>query len=256
MAAVKVIVVALNEKGEKSKLIRVYQTADGKALPKQFVLKVEDAGISDNGTEQLRLKNGEFGLIVTNSKEYADARLAGFRRHLGDNVFLLCEVYKDDVFTVKSVVKPDNSNPTELSSYLKERTNKVLAAAINDADSVFTASNTLSSEQSLIILQFKGDELIEKHIGKLALHLHNSKVPISINISKNGATFDVDTEISSIIVSLQDVWAKEICDFLGVEFIDPLEKLPSLKGNWLSFGVYKSQLQIPPKSNFGDDINF
>jgi hypothetical protein len=107
MATVKVIVVALNEKGEKSDPIRVYQSEDAKKLPKQFVLKVEDAGISDNGTEQIRLKNGEFSLIVINSKEFSNARLTGFRRVLGFDMFLLCEVYKDDVFTVKSVVKPD-----------------------------------------------------------------------------------------------------------------------------------------------------
>lgn len=107
MAAVKVIVVALNEKGEKSEPIRVYQSEDGKQLPKQFVLKIEDGGVSDNGVKQTRLKNGEFSLIVTNSTEYANSKLKGFRRHLGDNVFLLCEEHKDDILTVKSVVKPD-----------------------------------------------------------------------------------------------------------------------------------------------------
>lgn len=150
----------------------------------------------------------------------------------------------------------DNCKPTDLSYHLKQQTNKLLTAAINDAESVFTNPNALSPEQSLIIIQFKFDELIEKHIGKLALHLHSSRVPISINISKSGSKLDEDTEVSSIIVSLQDVWAKEICDFLGVEFVDPLETLPCLKGNWLSFGTYKSQLQIPPKIDFGDDINF
>lgn len=107
MAAVKVIVVALNEKGEKSEPIRVYQYDDAKTLPKQFVLKVEDGGVSENGVEQIRLKNGEFSLIVTNAKDFLDTRLEGFRRVLGDNLFLLCEVHKVDIYTVKSVVKPD-----------------------------------------------------------------------------------------------------------------------------------------------------
>ena len=107
MAAVKVIVNAINTEGNKSEPIRVYQSEDAKSLPKQFVLKVEDGGISDNGTQQTRMKNGEFSLIVTNSKEYADAKLKGFRRRMGDDVFILCEVLKEDIFTVKSVAKPD-----------------------------------------------------------------------------------------------------------------------------------------------------
>jgi hypothetical protein len=107
MAAVKVIVVAINEKGGKSEPIRLYQNVDAKSLPKQFVLKIEEAGINDNGTTQTRIKNGEFGVIVTNSTEYLEPKLEGFRRHLGDDVFLLCEVLKAEVLTVKSVTKPD-----------------------------------------------------------------------------------------------------------------------------------------------------
>ena len=104
MTAQKVIVVAIGKDNVKSAPIRVYQTADGKKLPKQFVLKIEDAGISDNGTEQVRMKADEFGLIVTNSKEFNDAKLEGFRRKVEDELFVLCEVYKAETYTVKSVM--------------------------------------------------------------------------------------------------------------------------------------------------------
>jgi len=107
MAAVKVIFTAINLKNEKTDPLRVYLTVEGKKLPKQFVLKIEDAGVSENGTEQVRLKNDEFSLIVTNSTEYMDKKLAGFRRRLGEKVFILCEEYTPEILTVKSVSKPD-----------------------------------------------------------------------------------------------------------------------------------------------------
>jgi hypothetical protein len=190
---------------------------------------------------------------------------------------------KEELITIVKgrVVKieyKDNRKTDVLSINIKQLTNKLVTRAITDADKVFICNNEICAEQSLIVIQFNSDELFEKYIGKLALHLHSSRVPIGINIAKANTMLISGLKVNTITIALEDFWAKEISDFLGVEYLNS-EGLPCLKDDsWLNFGVYKKQLLRPilsqpnlertscniskvqdsmlPDSSFGDDINF
>ncbi len=148
------------------------------------------------------------------------------------------------------------NNKKTINLNLKKKINQLVVGAINDSNNVITCSNTFAQEQLLIMIQFEFDDLLEKHLGKLILQLHNSELPISLNVSKAEKKLSNDNEFSSLTISLEGEWAKEICDFLGIIPVDSYEKLPCLKKHWISFGEYEYKSITPPKVYFGDDINF
>tara|TARA_R110000851_G_scaffold262361_1_gene414878 strand:+ start:399 stop:722 length:324 start_codon:yes stop_codon:yes gene_type:complete len=101
-----ILVVAVNKKGEKSEPFKMYQTKAG-ALKGQFVMKVEDAGVNDNGTTQTKVGNFSLGLIGTNGAEYMDSKLSGFRRKSNDDVFIVAEKFSETMSTVKELAESE-----------------------------------------------------------------------------------------------------------------------------------------------------
>ena len=97
-----VLVVAVNKACVESAPIKVYQTVEAK-LPKQFVLKLTDAGVNDNGHAQTRVGNFALNLIVTNGTDYLDEKLKGFRRKHGDDVFIVCKQFSENVASIKDL---------------------------------------------------------------------------------------------------------------------------------------------------------
>lgn len=100
--AVTILVVAVNKAGVESSPFKVYQNKDN-ALKGLFTLKVSDAGVNDNGSAQTKLNNFSLGLITTNGAEYIDEKLSGFRRKVGDGVFIQCKKYTEDMATSKEM---------------------------------------------------------------------------------------------------------------------------------------------------------
>ena len=97
-----ILVVAVNKAGVKSEPVKMYQTKAG-TLKGQFVLKVSDAGVSDNGMPQTKLGNFSLGLIGTHGTDYVNDKLTGFRRKVNDDVFIVAEKYSENMETVKSL---------------------------------------------------------------------------------------------------------------------------------------------------------
>ena len=104
--ATVILVTAVNKAGVKSSPVKMYQTSESK-LPKQFVLRVDNAGENDNGVEQVKLGNFNLGLVGTHGSDYVTEKLTGFRRKQGDDVFILCEKFSEDLATVKSLAKAE-----------------------------------------------------------------------------------------------------------------------------------------------------
>ena len=96
--ATVILVTAVNKAGVKSEPFKMYQT-NGTALKGQFVLKVSDAGVNDNGVPQIKVGNFSLGLIGTNGADYLNDKLTGFRRKVGEDVFILAEKFSEHVAT-------------------------------------------------------------------------------------------------------------------------------------------------------------
>ncbi len=97
-----ILVVAVNKAGVKSEPMKMYKTADLK-LPKQFVLKLLDAGTKEDGFEQKKLSNFKLKLVGTHGSDYLDEKLTGFRRKQDDDVFVVCEQYSEHVASLKDL---------------------------------------------------------------------------------------------------------------------------------------------------------
>lgn len=76
----KVLVVAIDNEGNKSRPFTVYDTKS-EELPKEFVLKVEEAS-NREGSPVLRVGNAKLGLICSHNVDYLDATIEGFRRRV------------------------------------------------------------------------------------------------------------------------------------------------------------------------------
>jgi len=97
-----ILVQAINLKGEKSEPIKMYHTPNG-VLRGEFVLKVTDAGVNQNGYSQVRVGNFGLGLVGTHSADYVEDKLTGFRRKSGEEVYIKAEKYVEEFATAKSL---------------------------------------------------------------------------------------------------------------------------------------------------------
>lgn len=101
-----ILAVAVNKAGVKSQPFKMYQTKPG-ALKGQFVLKVSDAPANENGFEQIKVGNFALHLVGTHGKEYMEEKLAGFRRKVGDDVFIMAEKFSEDMADKKAMEAAD-----------------------------------------------------------------------------------------------------------------------------------------------------
>ena len=101
-----ILAVAVNKAGVKSEPFKVYMTK-ATALRGQFVMKVSDGGINDKGDPQTRLGNFSLNLIVTHGTAYIDERITGFRRKVGDDVFIMCEKFSEDMADKKAMAEAE-----------------------------------------------------------------------------------------------------------------------------------------------------
>jgi hypothetical protein len=90
----------------------------------------------------------------------------------------------------------------------------------------------------------------------LVLCIKRSKPPISLNISMVASKLLENTEVESLIILLKSSWAKEISDFLGVEFSTSISKPLSFEGSWISFEMNERQSTTRKNIEFGDDMKF
>jgi hypothetical protein len=97
-----VLVVAVKINGDKSEPFRVYSTTDTE-FKKGTVLRIDKAPESANGDEQVRIGNFEAGIIGTHGADYIDDLLKGFRRKVGDDLFLVCEKFRENIASNKEL---------------------------------------------------------------------------------------------------------------------------------------------------------
>lgn len=103
-----ILLVAIDSDGNKSQPIKVYDRFS-KKLPKQFVVRVDSAEQSDSGEARLRVGNFELGLVGTHNADYLTGIIAGFRRVMGDDTFLLVSRFSEEIATAKDVSKIKSS---------------------------------------------------------------------------------------------------------------------------------------------------
>lgn len=103
----KILVCAIDNDGNKSRPFTVYDTRS-EELPKEFVLKVEDATNRDDAPV-LRVGNAKLGLICSHRVEYLEATIEGFRRNVttkeGDEAIVVLVRIFDDGLPAASTVK-------------------------------------------------------------------------------------------------------------------------------------------------------
>lgn len=104
----RILVVAVDNEGNRSNPFTVYDTK-AEELPKEFVLKVEDA-INRDQAPVLRIGNAKLGLICSHQVEYLEATLEGFRRKVvtkeGEEVMVvLARVFDEGLPSATAVKK-------------------------------------------------------------------------------------------------------------------------------------------------------
>jgi hypothetical protein len=103
--ATKILINAVNGK-EKSKPFVAYLTNEDAELPKQFVLRLDDT-TNRNDEPQLRVSNANIGIIVSHQPEYLEGVLTGYRRKVEDTTVVICERFKDDIPSLKSLANSE-----------------------------------------------------------------------------------------------------------------------------------------------------
>lgn len=91
----KVLLVAVNGE-ERSMPFSVYATKEDHKLPNRFAMLLESS-TSAEGMPEARLSNVEHGLIRSNTQDYTDKLLTGFRRKQEDRVFVIVEPFSDNI---------------------------------------------------------------------------------------------------------------------------------------------------------------
>jgi len=103
--ATKILINAVNG-DDKSKPFVCYLTKEEADLPKQFVVRLDETTNRD-GDEQLRISNANLGLIVSHTPAYLEGVLTGYRRQVEETVCVICERFKDDIPSLKSLAKTE-----------------------------------------------------------------------------------------------------------------------------------------------------
>lgn len=194
-------------------------------------------------------------LIIPNRKLQEYNHHSFVTKHEQEQITVVSGRVIKSVVTVK-YEQTYKSTATIISDYEKQNINRLLTTVINDAESASIISQESFPEQSLIIIQFKTDKLLEKYLGMLVLCIKRSKPPISLNISMVASKLLENTEVESLIILLKSSWAKEISDFLGVEFSTSISKPLSFEGSWISFEMNERQSTTQKNIEFGDDMKF
>ena len=99
--ATKILINAVNGK-EKSNPFVAYITKEEADLPKQFVVRLDETTNRDD-EPQLRISNANVGIIVSHQPEYLEGILTGYRRKVEDTTCVICERFKDDLPSLKSI---------------------------------------------------------------------------------------------------------------------------------------------------------
>lgn len=107
MAKAKVIVVRAVNGDQRSNPIKIYVTDEDKLkdLPKQFVLRIDDATNSRTEEAVLNLGNSNVGLFASHNPEWLTEAVTGFRRDMDGVTCIIAERLKDDVPTVSKLTK-------------------------------------------------------------------------------------------------------------------------------------------------------
>ena len=103
--ATKILINAVNGQ-EKSQPFVAYLTKDEADLPKQFVVRLDDT-VNRDDEPQLRVSNANIGIIVSHQPEYLTDVLTGYRRKVEDTTVVICERFKDDLPSLKSLAKSE-----------------------------------------------------------------------------------------------------------------------------------------------------
>lgn len=102
MAATKILVNAVCGTKKSSPFV-CYLTKD-EELDKKIVIRIDDA-VNKDGEPQLKLSNGNLGVIVSHQPEYINNILKGFRYRKDDMVYVVVERFKDDLPSINALAK-------------------------------------------------------------------------------------------------------------------------------------------------------
>lgn len=87
-----------------SKPFKVFRTATTVELPKQFVLRLDDA-VNREGNEQIKVNNINLNLIASHDPEWLTETVTGFRRDQNGATFVIVELVKDELPATNKLAK-------------------------------------------------------------------------------------------------------------------------------------------------------
>lgn len=104
----KTILVRAVNGTERSNPIKAYFVGDDvKALPSQFILRLDDGVSKQTGEPTLKITNGDLEVYASHNPEWLLNAVTGYRRKLGDVTCIIVERVKDDVPTLAAANKAE-----------------------------------------------------------------------------------------------------------------------------------------------------